>query len=121
MTLVDTSVLVDVLRGRPAATSWWEATDDPQASEVTRVEVLQGMRSSERLVTYELLAEVRWHPVDTAVAERAGELGRSFRRSHGGIDVADLCIAATAQLRALEPATLNVRHFPMFAGLRPPY
>jgi predicted nucleic acid-binding protein len=35
--------------------------------------------------------------------------------------VADLVIAATANLHGLELATTNVRHFPMLEGLRAPY
>ena len=34
---------------------------------------------------------------------------------------ADLVIAASALELGLDLATLNVRHFPMFEGLRPPY
>jgi len=35
--------------------------------------------------------------------------------------VADLLIAATAGQLNLPLATTNVRHFPMFTGLKPPY
>ena len=51
----------------------------------------------------------------------AGELGRACRRSHHGIGTVDLVIAATVQELGLELATGNVKHFPMFPGLRPPY
>ncbi len=47
--------------------------------------------------------------------------GRRHRRRHVGIGVADLMIAATAQHSGLKLATTNVRHFPMFRGLKPPY
>lgn len=56
-----------------------------------------------------------------AVARRAGELGRQWRRSHPGIGVADLAIAATAEEIDAELATRNLKHFPMFEGLRAPY
>jgi predicted nucleic acid-binding protein len=46
---------------------------------------------------------------------------RRHRRSHHGIGLGDYLIAATATVRGLEPATLNVEHFPMFKGLRAPF
>jgi predicted nucleic acid-binding protein len=93
----------------------------PTCSEVTRVEVLRGMRSHERRVTERFLATIRWVGVDEEVSTLAGELGRRFRRSHGAPGVADLVIAATAERHKLPLATLNVRHFPMFPGLEPAY
>jgi len=120
--VLDTSVLVDMLRGSRAATDWLASLDEPPlCSEVTRAEVLRGMRSPERSRTERLLDVVRWAPVDQATSRRAGELGRRHRRSHRGIGVADLLIAATAIVHDAELATGNVRHYPMFPGLRPPY
>jgi len=119
--VVDTSVLVDLLRGTPAALEWWPGVQSPVASEVTRTELLQGMRTGERADTDDLLDQLRWHPVDGPLATRAGALGRTYRRSHPGIGLADLCVAATADLLGLGLATMNVRHFPMVAGLQPPY
>jgi hypothetical protein len=68
-----------------------------------------------------MFALITWIPVDEAIANRAGELGRHWRRSHPGIGVPDLAIAATAELLEAELATLNLKHFPMFKGLRAPY
>jgi len=64
---------------------------------------------------------IRWHPVDEQVAARAGELGRTWLPSHRSIDSADLAIAPTALLLGADLLTLNLRHFPMFEGLRRPY
>lgn len=52
---------------------------------------------------------------------RDGELMRTYRRSHVGVGTADYLIAATAEVHGAELATLNVRHFPMFPDLRPPF
>jgi predicted nucleic acid-binding protein len=60
-------------------------------------------------------------PVTEVVAQRAGELGRQWRRSHPGIGVADLAIAATAEQLDATLATRNLKYFPMFEGLRAPY
>jgi hypothetical protein len=122
--LVDTSVLVDYLRGHTDAAAVLETarTAAPlHASEVTRLEVLASMRPREARATHALLSTLTWHPLDSAVAEEAGALGRRWLPSHGGIDSADLAIAATAVVFDLTLITANVRHFPMFPTLRPPY
>ncbi len=122
--LVDTSVLVDVLRGESAAGEVMRrarTTGPLHAGEVTRLEVLAGMRPREEAATRGLLAVLTWHPVDERVAEVAGELGRRWLPSRCGIDSADLAIAATAVLLDAELLTRNVTHFPMFGGLVAPY
>jgi predicted nucleic acid-binding protein len=122
--LVDTSVLIDVLRGEPAAgevVRRARMVGPLHASEVTRLEVLAGMRPREEEATRGLLEVLTWHCVDERVAEVAGELGRRWLPSHGGIDSADLAIAATALLLDVELLTRNVKHFPMFGGLVAPY
>ncbi|HYN52993.1 MAG TPA: type II toxin-antitoxin system VapC family toxin [Thermoleophilaceae bacterium] len=122
MHLLDTSVLIDVLRGAPAAVRWLEGIGEvPICSEITRAEVLRGVRSAERGPTERLLAALRWVPLDELVSRRAGELGRQYHRSHPGLGIADLAIAATAQLMDASLATGNVRHYPMFDDLTPPY
>ncbi len=121
---VDTSILIDHLRGRQEAAEVLEgerATDALHASEMTRIEVLAGMRPGEEDRTRALLATLHWHPVDADVAEAAGALGRRWLPSHNGIDGADLAIAATVVLLGARLLTLNVRHFPMFPDLLPPY
>ena len=121
---VDTSVLIDYLRGhRPAAMVLEDrrVAGPLHASEITRLEVLAGMRAGEEGATRSLLSELIWHPVDSQVAEEAGALGRQWLPSHHAIDSADLAIAATVQLTGLPLLTKNVGHFPMFPALRPPY
>jgi predicted nucleic acid-binding protein len=122
LTVVDTSVLIDVLRGHSDAHDYLASiTHRLVASEVTRVELLRGLRSSERAAVESLSRALGWIGVDEAIARRAGKLGREWRRSHAGLALADLVIAATTlELRA-DLATLNVRHFPMIPGLLAPY
>jgi predicted nucleic acid-binding protein len=120
--LLDTSVVIDILRGAAPAIAYARGlTEPPTCSEITRVEVMRGLRSGERRATERLLGTLRWVAVDEPIARRAGELGRRYRRSHQGLATADLIIAATVEELGLELATLNVRHFPMIAGLIPPY
>ncbi|MHB1488152.1 MAG: PIN domain-containing protein [Acidimicrobiales bacterium] len=122
--LVDTSILVDYLRGHEKAAGLLEeerAAGTLHASEIVRLELLAGMRPSEEDGTRLLLSTLHWHPIDAGVAEEAGRLGRQWLSSHNSIDAADLAIAATAALSGLRLLTLNVRHFPMFPDLRAPY
>lgn len=120
--VLDTSVLVDHLRASIPATEYLASLESrPACSEISRIEVLQGLRSAERRAAARLFALIEWVPVDEAVARRAGELGRKWRRSHLGIGVADLAIAATVEQLEAALATRNLKHFPMFKGLRAPY
>ena len=123
--VVDTNVLIDHLRGRPEARRRLEQAVEASiplfASTLTRVELLAGMRSDERTATRTLVDAMRWTPVTNEIAERAGALARSHRSSHREIGIVDYVIAATTETLHAELWTLNVRHFPMFPELAPPY
>lgn len=122
--LVDTSVIIDYLRGHHGAERVLEDARSRaplHASEMTRLEVLAGMRSYEEGGTRALLSVFMWHPVDALIAESAGEMGRRWLPSHGSIDSADLAVAATAFVTGCELLTCNIKHFPMFADLKSPY
>lgn len=120
--VLDTTVLIDHVRGSEPARAYLQGLPSlPACSEVTRVELLRGVRSSERRATERLMAMIRWIPVDEGISRRAGDIGRRYRRSHSTLGIADLLIAATVELAAADLATSNVRHFPMFRRLKPPY
>jgi len=99
----------------------WCGVGTEPVGEVTRVELLRGLRSHERGAAERLFAGLRWVGVTEPIARRAGELGRTWRRSHTGIATIDLIIAATALELGAQLATANVRHFPMFPDLEPAY
>ncbi|MDQ6773221.1 MAG: type II toxin-antitoxin system VapC family toxin [Candidatus Dormibacteraeota bacterium] len=118
----DTSVLIDILRNDSAALEYARGVREvPTCSEVTRVEIVRGLRSAERASAEQLFQAVRWVAVDEPIARQAGELGRRWDRHRPGISLADLVVAATTEQLEAYLATTNVRHFPMFEGLRPPY
>jgi predicted nucleic acid-binding protein len=119
--LFDSTVLIAHLRGVSEATQLlYEAVADGAAvcSVLSRVEIEGGMRTNERSAVARLFSVLELQPVTDLIAIRAGEFLRAYRRSHPGIDVADYVIAATADLLGAELLTLNVKHFPMFEGLR---
>lgn len=120
--VLDSTVLIDHLRGSADAGSYLASLRDPPAcSEIVRVEVITGLRSAERRPAELLFGAIEWIAVDEPIARRAGELGRRFRASHQGIDAADLAVAATAEHLEAVLATANVKHFPMFPELAPAY
>ena len=123
--VVDTSVLIDHLRGDERAHAAFrhgvQSGERLTASVLTKTEVLAGMRASEESITRLLFRGLEWIEVDDPLADRAGVLANQFLRSHPGIDPVDYVIAATAERLGAELWTLNVRHFPMFPGLSAPY
>ncbi|WP_120006109.1 type II toxin-antitoxin system VapC family toxin [Nesterenkonia muleiensis] len=124
MILVDTDVLICHLRGIEAARDWLREAaqrDVLAMSVVTVAEITGGMRSAERREVWALLSALETVTVTDAIARRAGELQRQYRRSHSGIGISDYLIAATALHSGLELVTLNIKHIPMFSGLTPPF
>ncbi len=59
-------------------------------------------------------------PVTAELARSAGLYKRDYFASHG-TGLADALIAATAEAQGAELKTLNVKHYPMLKGLKPPY
>lgn len=124
MILVDSDVLIAHLRGIEPARDWLigARTQGPLAISVVSIaELVGGMRSAERREVWRLLTSFRVEPATEVIARRAGELMRRYRRSHNGIGLGDYLVAATADVKGLELATLNVRHFPMYENLQPPF
>jgi predicted nucleic acid-binding protein len=123
--VVDTSILIDHLRGDTRAHSLLAGALESEhrlvGSVMTKVEVLAGMRPGEESSTNRLLALFTWAAVDEAIANRAGERARQYLRSHPGVDPIDFVIAATVELLGAEFWTTNLKHYPMFSGLKDPY
>lgn len=124
MKLLDTTVAVDFLRDvAPAVQLLNElvAADEVAASELVRFELLAGARDGELGTLEDFFSALSWVPVESEIARGAALLARRYRASHSGIDDADYLIAATALALEADLLTTNVRHFPMFRSLRPPY
>ena len=121
--IVDSSVLIDASRDRAEAVRFLgEAAEQGEIWSVTpvRTEVRWGMLATEASIVERLLASIRWLEVSVALADRAGDHGRRWGRSHG-LDVIDALVAAAAEELDARVATLNIRDFPMFPDLQPPY
>lgn len=125
MMLVDSDVLIAHLRGIDAAKEWLlrarRETGRLATSSVCVAEVAGGMLTAERPEVVRLLSVLDVFAVSPQIGWKAADFMRRYRRSHSGIGLGDYLIAATARTEGLELATLNVKHFPMFPGLRAPF
>jgi predicted nucleic acid-binding protein len=120
--VVDTCVLVDVLRGRQAALEFLLALEvTPLVSAITIGELYAGAhRPGEEARVNDLATRLRVVPVDFAIASLGGSFARRFGRSHGVVLI-DATIAATARVHGARLVTRNIRHFPMLDDLLVPY
>ncbi|HEY7281888.1 MAG TPA: type II toxin-antitoxin system VapC family toxin [Actinomycetota bacterium] len=91
------------------------------ATVLSKVEILGWMRPGEERTTRRLFDGLRWVEVTGGIAEDAALYARTYGRSHRSIDPLDYVIAATRDDLDVPLWTLNVKHFPMFRGPRPPY
>ena len=120
--LLDTCVLIDVLRGNEAALAFvGELPGKPALSVITVTEILAGVRNArERKLFGQFAAACEAVPIDLEIATQAGEYVSHYRKSHN-VDPIDALIAATVKVKGLPLATLNLKHFPMLEGLKQPY
>lgn len=114
--LLDTTVLIDALRGRPAAerVRGLRSTGDvPMICAINVEEVWRGVRPDEHETTRRFLRGLRLVPLGHAEGQRAG----AWRREHAARGVtlhqADCLIAAAAVTAEAALATGNPDHFPM--------
>ncbi len=115
--LVDSDILIEVLRGRrpEVVRKWKELVDQVEpifCSPVSIAEIRHGMRAHERESTERVFSALICVPIDAEIGARAGDYLRAFRSSHA-LELADALIAATASVHQLELWTLNRKHFPM--------
>lgn len=124
MIVLDTTVLIDHLRGVPQAVSAVHGAgrDGPlHGSVVSRTELLRGAHPAELPRIGTLFDAIEWVDVTADIADVAGALAAHYRGSHSGIGVPDHLIAATAILMGAELWTSTVGRFPILEGLEPPY
>jgi predicted nucleic acid-binding protein len=115
--LVDSDILIEVLRGREASVrKSWEALLDSDAllgySPVTAAEIWHGSREVEQDGIAALFAAMTCIPIDAEAGRKAGEYLRRFHRSHS-VELGDALIAATASVHKMALWTRNRKHYPM--------
>jgi predicted nucleic acid-binding protein len=120
--LLDTTVLVGVLRERPRIVDWLSGASqesDLSISTISIAEIQAGMKPREEVGTRRLLGSLIALPVTRSIGIRGGELMRMLTARGLTKGIADMLIAATALEHGLTLVTANVRDFPeAIPGLR---
>ena len=118
--LLDTTVVIDVLRSRNQRRSWLVAQVQGRSflaiSAITLAEIHAGIRPGEERATSQLLHALDLFPVTAQIAERAGNLKAALRRTGQTRSIADMIVAATGLEHHLSVATDNRKDF-QIAGL----
>lgn len=116
LVLLDTTVLIDYLRGRPAARrvdALGASRDVACTTGINVEEVARGLRPREIKVAERLFAGLRVLPIGRAEGWTAGTWRRAFEQRGTTLSQADCLIAATARTHGARLVTGNPRHFPM--------
>lgn len=114
--LLDTTVLIDALRGRPTAQRVRDlrgAGQIPWICAVNVEEVMRGAYPTERESALRFLSALQLAPLGLTEGARAGGWRQKFAREGITLSQADCLIAAAAVGVGARLATGNPRHFPM--------
>ncbi len=115
--LLDTTVLIDLLRGRRGALSRLEALraagDSPHVCAINVEETVRGLRPREHAPARALFAGLRIVPLGAAEGWQAGEWRRRFTSRGRTLAQADSLVAAAALAVGGRLATGNPKDFPM--------
>lgn len=114
--LVDTTVIIDHLRGSRKAAVFLEEFN-PQISIVTIAELIQGAQNKqEQASSIKLCENFQTLTLNGKISSIAIELMKKFYLPHG-IRLLDALIAATALENKLVLITNNLKHFRFIKGL----
>ena len=114
--LLDSTVLIDALRGRPAGERLRRMRrrgDQPWVCAVSVEEIWRGIRPGEEASVRRLFRGLRTTPLGSGEGERAGSWRRAFADRGITLHQADCLIAAAAVGVGARLATANPEDFPM--------
>ncbi|HEX9269651.1 MAG TPA: PIN domain-containing protein [Candidatus Limnocylindria bacterium] len=114
--LLDTTVLIDALRGRAAADrlrALRSVSDPPYVCAINVEELWRGARATEEAAVRRLLRGLRTAGLGDEEGERAGRWRRDFATRGVTLSQADCLIAAAAVAVRARLATGNPSDFPM--------
>jgi predicted nucleic acid-binding protein len=113
---LDSTVLIDALRGKPAAARIAQlrrSGTEPWVCVISVEEIWRGLRPSEEPAVRRLFGALRLAPLGLAEGIRAGTWRREFAERGVTLHQADCLIAAAAAGVGASLATANVADFPM--------
>ena len=114
--LLDSTVLIDALRGRPAAArvkGLRRFGVEPWVSAISIEEIWRGLDPGETPAATRLVRALRLAPLGATEAQRAGGWRRDFAEIGITLHQADCLIASSAVGIGAALATANVSDFPM--------
>lgn len=114
--LLDSTVIIDALRGRPAAgrlVGLRRLGVEPWACAISVEEIWRGLRSGEESAARRLFNGLRLAPLGMTEGRLAGTWRRAFADRGVTLHQADCLIAAAAKGVGASLATANVDDFPM--------
>ena len=114
--LLDTTVLIDALRGRPAAArvaGLRRSGTEPWTCAISVEEIWRGLHPGEELSARRLFNGLRLAPLGAAEGMRAGSWRRAYAVRGVTLHQADCLVAAAAVGIGAAVATANVDDFPM--------
>ena len=114
--ILDSDILINHLRKKTRLQAYLGELQPATrfgCSTMTVAEVFAGMRPAEETATRQLLEGLVHFPITSAIAEKAAEFQRDFRKTGRTISLADCMIAATAILEKATLVTANAKHYPM--------
>lgn len=114
--LLDSTVLIDALRGKPAGqrlVGLRRLGEEPWVCAISAEEIWRGLLPGEEPKARRLVNALRLAPLGVAEGARAGGWRREFARRGVTLRQADCLIAAAAVGVGADLATVNVDDFPM--------
>jgi predicted nucleic acid-binding protein len=114
--VLDSTVLIDYLRGRPAVervSALRESGDIPATTAINVEEIVRGLRPTEAEAATRLFSGLVVLAVDLAAAWQAGEWRRASAARGVTLWQADCLIAATSMINGAALATGNPKDFRM--------
>ncbi|HEX9722473.1 MAG TPA: type II toxin-antitoxin system VapC family toxin [Candidatus Paceibacterota bacterium] len=115
--LLDTSVIIDYLRGKQETVNFVRDVFQGGAvlgcCAVNIAEVYAGMIEKERNATEKFLESLEYYPIERGVAKKAGEYKKEYRDKGTTLATTDVLIAAVALAYELILVTGNTKDYPM--------
>ena len=114
--LLDSTVLIDALRGRPAAgqlRALRRRGVEPWICAISIEEIWRGLRREEEPAVRRFIRALRLAPLGSSEGEQAGRWRRMYAERGVTLHQADCLIAAAAVGVGAALATANVSDFPM--------
>lgn len=116
--LLDTTILIDFLRGDRKIAQYLQDLPLPTISIVTEAEIYQGAKNKNDLIQWEkFLTRFNILPITSEISRLGINLLKKYRLSHG-LHILDALIIATSLVHHLTIITANIKDFHYVEGLK---